>query len=269
MGIIASASVPPASRIIDANTVDLAAIPRQGNNGGRFPVNPGHVEGRASAKPESPVELGRRIWELNRDRRHPLSDAQIGQRIGASPDEVNAAVAAYLATRPGVAESLTLGRSVDARLNADPHATYAEVARELSVTLDEALDARNDLICWTEGAYHLLRKPEQCVNSVDWCERNCQVRGWGPDAPEEYGHGLTLVEAEVADGSVVGGRRRLIAELQQFDSPELPGGGDYPTVYLSTGDTDEYGVKLELEEAEALALALLSGVRAARAARNA
>lgn len=86
MSIIASAPVPAASRLIDADTVPgLTAISRPG----MFPVNPPHVAGRAAVPPVKPsadiLELGRRVDRLVVGA--GLTDDEVAARLGVSADE--------------------------------------------------------------------------------------------------------------------------------------------------------------------------------------
>ncbi|MET9301804.1 hypothetical protein ABZX66_21020 [Micromonospora aurantiaca] len=279
MTIMASAPVPPASRLIDADTADIAAIRKADTNQGRFPMNKSYV-GRAAVPVEPSAEvlkLGRRAWELSRTSPTPLSDKQLAVRLGTSVTAIEESVLAYLRSSADLAASVQMGRSVDARLEADPHATTAEVAADLGITIDEALDARHNLICWEEGATRLIRIPEAVEGrtnflgrplvrcGVDWCTGNCTFDddfGKG-----EFSHNRTIVDDQVADGSSIGESRRLLVQLQEFHSPLL-NDNEEPSVYLSTGDTDEYGAKLTLDEAERMALAILAGVRAVRQARD-
>lgn len=169
---------------------------------------------------------------------------------------------------------LELGRRAEHLMNSTDM-TPAQIAAELGVSVGEAFDAMTDLICWEEGATRLVRTPDQIRPetdwfgrpvdvqcAVDWCRGDCVLGG-----PDELGHYRTIVNAQVASGSVRSERRRLLVQLQQFQSPEIPGGVEDASVYLSTGDTDEYGVALDLDEAETLALAVLAAVRAARTSR--
>ncbi|MGW3854752.1 DUF6907 domain-containing protein [Micromonospora arida] len=274
--IIASASVPPSQRLIDADTTNLTAIQRPADI--RFPMNPAYA-GRAAVPTEPAdelVKLGRKAWELARTSPEPMSDRQLAVCFGTSEARISRALLAYLNTQPAAAASLVAGRSVEARLAADQHATYDEVAADLGITVDQALDASNNLLCWSTGVTRLVRIPESVEGltnflgrplvrcSVAWCSGNCSFDD--EFASDEFSHSRTLVDDQVADGSAIGERRRLFVQLQEFHSPVYED-VEEPSVYLSTGDTDEYGAKLTLDEAERLALALLAGVRAARAAR--
>ncbi|MBG6070052.1 hypothetical protein [Micromonospora ureilytica] len=308
MSIIASASVPSEHRLDGANTTDLALIRadlglriqeldstyvqplsdaevarRLGVgehevHAARFPVNQAYT-GRAAVPTQPTAEmlaLGQRAWELAQTSPKPLSDRQLAVNLGTSEARINAAVLAYLNTQPPAAAALTLGRSVDAMLNADPHATYDEVAADLGITVDQALDARNNIVCLDEGVVRLIRIPEPVEGRTDflgrpsvdcgvaWCAGNCTFDdGFAAD---EHSHNRTLVDDRVADGSAIGERRRLFVQLQSFHSPSA-GDCEEPSIYLSTGDDDGYAAKLTLDEAEVMALALLAGIRAARAAR--
>ncbi|SCL20439.1 hypothetical protein [Micromonospora inyonensis] len=221
------------------------------------------------------VELGRRAWDLIRTSPAPLSDAQLAARLDATADEVNDAVSAFLATQPAPPSSdvLDLGRRVETLMNTTD-LTADEIAARVGRPADEAFDALLDLICWQEGALNLVRgwerkpapsvdwfgRPVTAVCSVAWCDGQCVCGG-----PAELGHSRKLFEDQVRDGCHIGQYRRLMAMIQQTESPELPGGFDDTTVYVTTGDTDAYGVDLDLDEAEAFALSILAGVRAARA----
>ncbi|MEU7679754.1 hypothetical protein AB0C42_33630 [Micromonospora taraxaci] len=276
MSILASASVPPEHRLIDADTTDLVAIQRPA--AGDFPMNPAYT-GRAAIPTQPTAELlnlGRRAWELAQTSPKPLSDKQLAVNLGTSEARISAAVLAYLNTQPAAAATLKLGRSVDAMLNADPWATYDEVAADLGITVDQALDARNNIICLDGGVVRLIRIPEPVEGRTDflgrpsvscgvaWCEGNCTFDDeFGAD---EHSHNRTLVDDRVADGSSIGEQRRLFVQLQEFHSP-IAGDCEEPSIYLSTGDDDSFAAKLTLDEAEVMAMALLAGIRAARAAR--
>lgn len=89
--ILASAPVPAANRLDDADTVNLAAF------------RPA-VPAQRTASPfagETPAQIGRRIWELQSTYVTPLSDREVARRLGISERDVNEAATAYLlATRP-------------------------------------------------------------------------------------------------------------------------------------------------------------------------
>lgn len=178
------------------------------------------------------------------------------------------------ATRRPAPAVMALGQAVD-DLMMTTELTAEQIAARVGASVAEAFDARNDMICWDEGAVRLVRLPDQVRPTVDWFDRpvthQCAVAWCRGDCvlggPSELGHSRTLVEAEVQAGDSLNERRRLLVLLQQFGSPGLPSGADETTVYVSTGDTDAYGVNLGLDEAAAFALSILSGVRAAWATR--
>ncbi|MFG1839129.1 hypothetical protein ACGFH8_11920 [Micromonospora sp. NPDC049175] len=273
--------------LTDAEVALRLGVAEQEVRAARFPMNRAYA-GRAdiptqragtvvtTGADDELLTLGRRAWELARTSAQPMSDKQLAVCFGTSEARISRALLAHLNTQPAAAASLAAGRSVEALLAADQHATYDEVAADLGITVDQAVDARNNLLCWTTGVTRLVRIPESVEGltnflgrplvrcSVAWCSGNCTFDD--EFASGEFSHSRTLVDDQVADGSSIGERRRLFVQLQEFHSP-IDDDVEETSIYLSTGDTDEYGAKLTLDEAERLALSILAGVRAARAAR--
>ncbi|MDG9673043.1 hypothetical protein [Micromonospora sp. DH14] len=83
MSIIASASVPPANRLIDADTTDLTAIRRPATTGDLFPVN----------RPYRPAPLAERITALQAAYVRPLTVDELAARLGVDQAAIEAATA--------------------------------------------------------------------------------------------------------------------------------------------------------------------------------
>ncbi|GGR78656.1 hypothetical protein GCM10010169_23550 [Micromonospora fulviviridis] len=96
MSIIASASVPAANRLIDADTApNLTAIRRPDTNQGRFPTNQPYT-GRAAVPVEPPaavMELARKVDRLVVGTN--LTDDEVAARLGVTADEAFDAYEAF------------------------------------------------------------------------------------------------------------------------------------------------------------------------------
>ncbi|MEU8327137.1 hypothetical protein [Micromonospora sp. NPDC048839] len=87
MSIIASASVPPSHRLIDADTTDLTAIRRPATTGDLFPVNP----------PYRPAPLAERITALQAAYALPLTVDELAARLGVDQAAIETATASNAA----------------------------------------------------------------------------------------------------------------------------------------------------------------------------
>ncbi|WP_430497837.1 DUF6907 domain-containing protein [Micromonospora trifolii] len=230
MKILASASVPPASRLDDADTTNLTAVQRPADI--RFPVNPSYA-GRA-AVPTDHREAEEAAWWSE-----PLAD--------------HLAVAAR------------------ARALFEADATPGQMAAQLGVTEDEATDLVIDDIAretgWERGV-GLRPAPGAGGNPAlcpPWCTKTSHA-----DEDEERLHSSTATAIGIEDGTHLRETLTVVVQLDAFESPELPGGIDPTSIYLSVTcdrDRDTWAAgNMTPEQAERIGQALLDAARTARQA---
>ncbi|WP_435120763.1 DUF6907 domain-containing protein [Micromonospora tulbaghiae] len=143
-----------------------------------------------------------------------------------------------------------------------------EAAATLGVPVGEVYDLALDYIAgqtgWTGGVGRrpgdpyegVTGKPELCPS---WC-------AGGHDDRAERSHVRPIVDTEARHGDLVNERTEIVAQMQAYESPELPGGIDPTTVWVQLCGPDNAVVSacLDLDAAERIGQALVDAARQAR-----